>query len=85
MKKVIYRARDASISEDTETGALEYKYLLGGIRWTFSLWAEVGEKAYPLFASFWRDKGIRSPLLELGTYDHGPVKPYISDTLPPKT
>jgi hypothetical protein len=83
MYQTIYKtpSGNASIQEHRETKALQYLYKIDSMRFCFSIWAEVGERAVPLFAPFWREKGITNPL-DLPSVDHGPDKPYISDRLP---
>jgi hypothetical protein len=71
----------ARILEHSKTKALRYDYECGGFRCSFSCWAEVGQRAAPMFSPFWREKGIINPL-GLPSVDHGAEKPYISDRLP---
>jgi hypothetical protein len=84
MYKTIFVSRcgKARVLEHSETGALRFDYELGDFKCSYSLWAEVGERAAPMFNRFWQEKGIKNPLLELVTVDHGAAKPYVSDRLP---
>jgi hypothetical protein len=79
-RKVIYAVKGAGVIQNMKTGALEFRYSIDGIRFNFTLWSEVGEKAKPLFSSFWKEQGCKPS--ELEKVDHGNEYPFISDKLP---